>query len=182
MGLLSWLFGDKPKPVASMSLAGARRYVKKNKRQIEADLAARRIKNNTVTVPPLVTWERDRYGKYDDYTWADPPPTKKQFGYAVSLGVPLRDGMKGPEVSRGISDVKDESEPADAGQRQELRKMHAEVPRKLSSGQAERAGEVLHHALIVCPACRKDNDTYVKKCDWCGASFKEVKIRLVFAE
>jgi len=30
---------------------------------------------------------------YDAFSWGDPPPTKKQFGYAMSLGAQLSDGM-----------------------------------------------------------------------------------------
>jgi hypothetical protein len=43
--------------------------------------------------------------KYEAYRWGDPPPTTKQFGYAMHLGIRLRNGMTKWDVSRAIDCV-----------------------------------------------------------------------------
>lgn len=43
--------------------------------------------------------------KYHGYRWGEPPPTTKQFGYAMHLGITLRNGMTKWDVSAAIDDV-----------------------------------------------------------------------------
>jgi hypothetical protein len=43
--------------------------------------------------------------RYDDFDFDDRPPTHKQFGYAVSLGVEIEDGMTLDEMSEAIDDA-----------------------------------------------------------------------------
>ncbi|NLG44804.1 MAG: hypothetical protein GX547_16300 [Phycisphaerae bacterium] len=47
--------------------------------------------------------------KYELYRWGDPPPTTRQFGYAMHLGIRLQNGMTKWDVSRAIDAILENS-------------------------------------------------------------------------
>lgn len=119
------------------------------------------------------------HGKFEDYRWGDPPPSKKMFGYACSLGAPIKHGMRKYDVSRAIDLYKDETIPADKTQRAELRKLKIEVPKDLTAGQAERALDLLNRCFFQCPKCKRSFSPWENKCDSCRADLKTYRVRIV---
>ena len=48
------------------------------------------------------------YLRYEDFRWGKPEPTRKQFGFAMSLGVPVKNGMTKWTMSNAIDDALDQ--------------------------------------------------------------------------
>ena len=58
------------------------------------------------TRPQTSSTERKHTGlNYDDFTWSDPPPSRKQFGYAMHLGADVRNGMTKWTISDAIDEA-----------------------------------------------------------------------------
>lgn len=58
--------------------------------------------------PPRTTSQTPRQPTglhYDDFRFGDPPPTPKQFGYAMHLEVRIRNGMNKWDVSDAIDEA-----------------------------------------------------------------------------
>ncbi|MFV0444911.1 MAG: hypothetical protein ACK5Q5_15165 [Planctomycetaceae bacterium] len=63
---------------------------------------------DALSAPGRKAQRRSKGPQYDDFDWGNPPPTLKQFEYAIYLGIRLRDGMTNRDVSHRISAVLDE--------------------------------------------------------------------------
>ena len=111
---------------------------------------------------------------YEQFRWGNPPPTKKQFGYAISLGVELQHGMTKDSISRAIGDLK----PATADQLEMIANLHGKLPRKISETEADDVIAFLSDHDYACPFCGEMilAGNASECCMMCGNSLKKVRI------
>ncbi|MBX3448204.1 MAG: hypothetical protein KF777_01520 [Planctomycetaceae bacterium] len=74
-----------------------------------------------------------RSRKYEDYRWGKPAPTARQFGYACSLGIPLRNGLTKGDLSRLLSEAEQKQPPTEE-QLEDAKELGLKVPRGISKG------------------------------------------------
>ncbi|QDT57264.1 hypothetical protein Pan44_53320 [Caulifigura coniformis] len=99
-----------------------------------------------------VTTKRSSRRKFEEYQWGEPPPSKKQFGYAVSLGVQLRDGMTKSAVSDAIDERKAAAEELRL-ERENLPAIYSRIkwgsppPRRIDVQMAEESGATFRNGM-----------------------------------
>lgn len=119
--------------------------------------------------------------KYEDYRWGQPPPSKRQFGYAVSLGVPVKEGMNRFQLSEAIDDVVAAKSPATREQLRAVARLGGILPRKISQAEAEAVLDVLEcDILLECRGCRASVAPHDLRCSMCGAKQPRHKFRIAF--
>ena len=94
--------------------------------------------------------------RYEDFVWGDPPPSRKQFGYAMPLGAEVRDGMTKWMLSDAIDKAIEQQrsdEPTTKEQLLTIKKYHGVLPRAVTRGEANRVIEFLEDYYLPCPFC-----------------------------
>jgi hypothetical protein len=117
--------------------------------------------------------------KYDDVAFGDPPPSPKQFGYAMSLGVEIKDGMTKWMMRDAIDEAIEhqrDGEPANQEQLREIQKMHGALPRAITRGEARRVIEFLEDHTLPCPFCGIPISAFDQSCCACNRSLRRMKI------
>ena len=136
---------------------------------------------NTAVAPS--TTHRDPHLKtglhYDTIRWGDPPPSRKQFGYAVQLGAQLRDGMTRWMLSDAIDEAIEkqrDDEPATREQLRTIKEYHGVLPRSVTRGEAKRVIEFLEDHYQPCPFCGIDVFATDEQCCACNKNLSRMKI------
>jgi len=123
---------------------------------------------------------RDHTGlRYEDFKWSDPPPSRKQFGYAMSLGAQLRHGMSKWMVSDAIDEAIERQgagEPAAKEQLRTIKKYHGVLPRAVTRGEAQRIIDFLEDYALPCPFCGIQVMATDDACCACGRSLRAMRI------
>jgi hypothetical protein len=118
---------------------------------------------------------------FEDFRFAEPLPTKKQVGYALSLGVQVCNGMNRVTLSDAITDATERlrsAGPASREQLADIKKMHCVLTRAVSYGEATTLIEHLEQVTIECPKCGIPNCSDDQRCCSCGKSFSSVRIQV----
>jgi len=118
--------------------------------------------------------------KYEDYRWGEPPPSKRQFGYAVSLGVRLKDGMNRFQVSDAIDRLIAAKSPATREQLQAIRRLGGTLPREITQAEGEAILDLLERVVLKCRHCRAPVAIDDQECLACGAKQPRRKFRIAF--
>ena len=116
---------------------------------------------------------------YEKFRFGSPPPTRKQFEYAISLGVDIRDGMTKWMVSEAIDqaiEIQRADEPASEAQLREIQKYHGVLPRRVTRGEAHRIIEFLEDHTLPCPFCGIEIFASDLACCGCNKSLGAMKI------
>jgi hypothetical protein len=116
---------------------------------------------------------------YDDFKWGDPPPSRKQFGYAMHLSAELRHGMTRWTVSDAIDEAIERhrsGEPATKKQLQTIKEFHGVLPRAVTRGEANQVIEFLEGYSLPCPFCGVEVCADDKSCCACNKSLRNMKI------
>ncbi len=143
---------------------------------------ARRRKpvKEAVIPPPATPRKQVTTGRtFEQFKWGDPPPSKKQFGYAASLGVPISDGMTRWSLSTAIDETINEQrseEPATKEQLLEIRALKGQLPRAITRGEACRVIAVLDDGVFACPHCGGEVFAMDEECCECEKSLRAMKI------
>lgn len=128
-------------------------------------------------------------------------PTQNQFSYALHLGIDVSQKTfstistaidRAKASSRRAQpiqvDLDDEDvlyeylvsvSPASKEYMDELKEYHADLPREITNGEAEKILDFLEHHKINCPFCHKVLDSTLfslDSCIYCDKSFKDLKI------
>jgi hypothetical protein len=116
---------------------------------------------------------------YEDFEWGDPPPSRKQFGYAMSLGGELRHGMTKWIVSDIIDEAIEEQRSSEAATKEQLRtiqKYHGVLPRAVTRGEARDIIEFLEGYTLPCPFCKIEVWATDNRCCACNRSLRPMRI------
>lgn len=117
--------------------------------------------------------------RFEDFRWGDPPPSRKQFGYAMSLGAQLRHGMNKWMVSDAIDEAIEAQrggEPATKEQLRTIREHHGVLPRAVTRGEARRIIEFLEDYALPCPFCGIEVMASDDACCACSRSLRAMRI------
>lgn len=118
---------------------------------------------------------------YEDYRWGQPPPSKRQFGYAVSLGVSVKNGMNRFQLSEAIDDVVATKSPATREQLRAIARLGGILPRRISQAEAEAILDVLECDILrECRGCHASVAPNDLRCSVCGAKQPRRKFRIAF--
>jgi len=132
------------------------------------------------SVPLAKPVKQTHTGKqYDDFKWGDPPPSQKQFGYAMHLGAAVRNGMTKWMMSDAIDEAIEQQrsdEPATKEQLKTIREYHGVLPRAVTRGEAKRVIEFLEDHSLPCPFCRIQICATDDACCACGRSLGKMRI------
>ena len=120
--------------------------------------------------------------RYDDFDFGDPPPTRKQFGYAVSLGVDIEHGTTKHDVSDAIDYAKTGDQPATEDQLATIREYHGVLKRAVTRAEADQAIEFLEDHYMPCPFCRSDICATDDECCACGRKLNKLRLPLKLGE
>jgi hypothetical protein len=142
---------------------------------------AGRTEPKVVATPYVAESPAQRFGrrKYDEFAFGDPPPSSKQFGYAMHLGIPIEDGMTKWMMSDAIDEAIErqrDHEPAAKEQLQQIQELHGILPRTVTRGEARRVIEFLDNHSLPCPFCGIDVCAYDRSCCACNRSLKRMRI------
>lgn len=117
--------------------------------------------------------------RYEDFKWGDPPPSRKQFGYAMHLGADVRHGMTKWMLSRAIDEAIEQQrsdEPATKEQLQTIKNYHGVLPRAVTRGEANRVIEFLENYYLPCPFCGVEVCPTDDECCACNTKLHKMKI------
>ncbi len=117
--------------------------------------------------------------RYEDFRFGDPPPSRKQFGYAMALGVVVEDGMTKWMLSDAIDEAIESlraAEPATKEQLQTIKSYHGVLPRAVTRGEARQIIEFLEDYTFPCPFCKAEVLATDDECCGCGKSLRRVRI------
>lgn len=133
-----------------------------------------KTKSEDQAVPP----DRKTKTKFESFRWGEPPPTRRQFGYAVALGVKLSNGMTKDSVSEAIDQVLADREPATAEQLQMISGLRGELPRQISRSEANAVIEFLEDYDWNCPFCGEliFAGDVSDCCGNCGKNLEKVRV------
>jgi len=116
---------------------------------------------------------------YDDFKWGDPPPSRKQFGYAMHLGADVRNSMTkwmlGDAIDEAIEQQRS-GEPATKEQLQTIKEYHGVLPRAVTRGEANRVIEFLEEYSLACPFCGIEILATDDVCCACNRTLRRMKI------
>ncbi len=116
---------------------------------------------------------------YEDFKWGDPPPSRKQFGYAMHLEAEITDGMTKWMISDAIDEAIEEQrsdEPATKDQLRTIKEFHAVLPRAITRGEANEVIEFLEDHYLPCPFCRIQICATDDQCCACNKKLNRMKI------
>jgi hypothetical protein len=117
--------------------------------------------------------------QYGDFKWGDPPPSRKQFGYAMHLGADIRHGMTKWMLSDAIDEAIEQQrsgEPATKEQLQTIKEYHGVLPRAVTRGEANRVIEFLEDYYLPCPFCGIEVCATDDECCACNKKLGRMKI------
>jgi len=146
---------------------------------------ARAMRQRAVTVASSTTPqknhpEREHTGlTYEDFEWGNPPPTRKQFGYAMNLAADVTNGMTKWMISDAIDEAIEQQrsdEPASKEQLATIREYHGDLPRTVTRGEATRVIEFLEDYYLPCPFCRIEICATDDECCACNKKLRKMKI------
>ena len=136
--------------------------------------------DSRVSAPATKPTERPHTGlHYDDFKWGDPPPSRKQFGYAMHLGADIRQGMTKWMLSDAIDQAIEQQrsgEPATREQVQTIKEYHGVLPRAVTRGEANRVIEFLEDYYLPCPFCGIEVCATDDDCCACNKKLGKMKI------
>lgn len=145
----------------------------------------------------------EKYPQFSGVCFGTDCPTKRQFAYALALGVDVN-GKTFTSISTAIDIAKNrnrtpvevdeddiealydylcDNSPADNDLLKEIKDFHASIPRKITKGEAEEILEFLEKHHIQCPFCGKRLNSIefgLPSCPYCGNSFDNLVIPLKF--
>jgi len=117
--------------------------------------------------------------RYEDFRWGDPPPSRKQFGYAMSLGAHVRHGMTKWMMSDAIDEAIEHQRSAEPPTKEQLRRIkeyHGVLPRAVTRGEAKRIIDFLEDHILPCPYCGIQVMASDDACCACGRSLRAMRI------
>lgn len=144
--------------------------------------AFRHVGRQDSLVSPSATkpTERSHTGlHYDDFKWGYPPPSRKQFGYAMHLGAEVRHGMTKWMLSDAIDAAIEQQrsgEPPTKEQLEKIKEYHGVLPRAVTRGEANRVIEFLENYYLPCPFCKVEIAATDDVCCACNKSLRKMKI------
>lgn len=134
----------------------------------------------TASAPTTKSAVRSHTGlHYEDFKWGDPPPSRKQFGYAMHLGANVRHGMTKWMMSDAIDEAIEHQrsgEPASKEQLQTIKKYHGVLPQAVTRGDAKRVIELLEDYYLPCPFCGIEVCATDEQCCACNKKLHKMKI------
>lgn len=116
---------------------------------------------------------------YEDFKWGDPPPSRKQFGYAMHLGAEIRHGMTKWMLSDAIDEAIEQQrsgEPATKDQLRTIKEYHGVLPRPVTRGEANRVIAFLEDYYLPCPFCGIEVCATDDECCACNKKLGRMKI------
>lgn len=119
--------------------------------------------------------------EYADFTWGTPPPSLRQFRYAMHVGADIRNGMTKWMMSDVIDEVIEQQrsgEPASKDQLQIIKEYHGVLPRAVTRGEANRLIEFLENYSLPCPFCGIEICAIDDECCACEKKLARMKIPL----
>lgn len=133
-----------------------------------------------VAAPATKPSQRPHSGlHYEDFKWGDPPPSRKQFGYAMHLGADVRHGMTKWMLSDAIDEAIEEQRSGEAATKDQLRTIkeyHGVLPRAVTRGEANRVIDFLEDYYLPCPFCGIEVCATDDECCACNKKLDRMKI------
>ena len=154
-----------------------------------------------LTEPATLENVIEKYPQFADVHFGKDCPTENQFSYALHLGINVDkktfksistaiDKAKASGKQRKPIEVDNEDEdvlyqylvansPASSDYMEELKELHADLPRPITNAEAEEIIEFLENHHINCPYCRKQLDSIMfsmESCPFCDGDFRNLKI------
>ena len=141
-----------------------------------------------------------KWPAFANLRFGDNPPTARQFAYAVSLGVKLRDGVTFKSISTLIDKAKasahrpkktdrpsdeeveiiyhaiSDKGPTLASMLKTIEDYHGVLPRKVSPEEAQRIIDFLEDYHLPCPFCGIEICATDDECCACGKSLRKMRI------
>jgi hypothetical protein len=144
---------------------------------------ALRHPGRSASIPPArpkgLSGRRHSGSQYQDFEWGNPPPSRKQFRYAMSLGAEVRHGMTKWMLSDAIDEAIEQQrsgEPATREQLRTIRAYHGVVPRAVTRGEARRIIEFLEDYSLPCRFCGIEVVATDDACCACAKSLRAMRI------
>jgi hypothetical protein len=141
----------------------------------------KQLKRKSISLKPnsSAIFKENTGRSYDDYNFGDPPPTRKQFGYALHLGIEIRNGMTKWQVSDAIDgaiELQRSNDPASKEQLRLIKEYHGVLPRSINHGEANKVIEFLEDYCLPCPFCGVEIFATDDECCACNKSMRHLRI------